>query len=120
MKLINQLSKETGVPTGTIRFYEKSGLFAGVKKADITTNNYTYYDDEVVEKLSFINDAKSVGFTLAEIKQVIDAWYTNALSKKQKKQLLQSKIDHTDLKIKELKNVRKQLLECLAEIEGSK
>tara|TARA_R110002111_G_scaffold221263_1_gene283597 strand:+ start:44 stop:163 length:120 start_codon:yes stop_codon:yes gene_type:complete len=39
MKLINQLSKETGIPIGTIRFYEKSGLISGQTKKEVTTNN---------------------------------------------------------------------------------
>ncbi|WP_262491974.1 MerR family DNA-binding transcriptional regulator [Myroides marinus] len=32
MKLISQLSKETGVPIPTIRFYEKTGLFSSTPK----------------------------------------------------------------------------------------
>lgn len=50
-----------------LRYYEKSGLFTGKKKNDIKSNSYTYYDDEVVDKLDLIRDAKSVGFTLSEI-----------------------------------------------------
>ena len=75
MKLISQISKESGTPIGTIRFYEKMGLFSGVKQTSKTTNNYVYYTDEVIGKLNFIKDAKETGFTLAEIKEVIDAWY---------------------------------------------
>lgn len=117
MKLINQLSKETGVPIGTIRFYERSGLISGKKDEENNTNNYSYYDDEVVEKLIFIKDAKAVGFSLAEINEVIDAWYSDRLSKSEKTSILESKILQTENKIKELKNVRKQLLECLTEIK---
>lgn len=73
MKLISQLSREANIPIGTIRFYEKSGLISGTTKQGVTSNNYVYYDDEVTEKLRFIKMAKAVGFTLAEIRQVIDA-----------------------------------------------
>ena len=109
MKLIGQLSKEVEVPIGTIRFYEKMGLFKGVTKPENKTNNYVYYSDEIAEKIEFIKEAKSVGFTLTEIKEVIDIWYENKLSVKQKVAILDRKLNQIDDKIKELKSVKKQL-----------
>lgn len=84
MKLINQLSKETGLSIATIRFYEKSGLFRGKLKEENTSNNYRYYDDEVVQKLILIKEAKSVGFTLSEIQEIIDAWYSKQIGRQEK------------------------------------
>ncbi|MDI1234178.1 MAG: MerR family transcriptional regulator [bacterium] len=117
MKLINQLSKETGLPIATIRFYEKSGLFKGQKKKGITTNNYTYYDDEVTEKLDLIRDAKSVGFTLSEIKELIDAWYNKRISKPKKMEILDAKLAQINDKIKELNAVKKQINYLKREVE---
>ncbi len=108
MLLINQLSKQSGVPVATIRFYEKSGLFRG-KKSDAKTNNYSYYGEEVLEKLLLIRDAKLAGFTLAEIREVIDAWYNKRLSKEKKIAILNKKLQQLDEKIKELKAVKKQI-----------
>ena len=118
MKLINQLSKETGIPIGTIRFYEKSGLFSGKTKKEVTTNNYVYYGDEVVEKLRFIQMAKAVGFTLSEIKEVIDAWYKKQISKNAKIEVLDRKLAQIDEKMKELKAVKKQIALCKSNIEN--
>jgi len=81
MRLINQLSKETGIPIETIRFYEKKGFFHGQHQKGITSTNTLYYDDEVVEKLRYILLGKAAGFSLIEIKQLIDVWYKNELSK---------------------------------------
>ena len=117
MKLISQLSKETGIPIGTIRFYEKTGLFSGKTKKDVTTNNYVYYNEEVVEKLRFIQMAKVVGFSLAEIKEVVDAWYKKQLSKKAKLEVLDRKLLQIDSRIKELKVVKKQIAICKDNIE---
>ena len=96
MKLINQLSKETGIPIATIRFYEKSGLFSGKKKIDVKSNNYTYYDDEVVDKLDLIRDAKSAGFTLSEIKELIGAWYSKRITKGKKISILENKLSQIE------------------------
>ncbi|MEJ5055989.1 MerR family transcriptional regulator [Sphingobacterium sp. MYb382] len=117
MKLISQLSKETGIPIGTIRFYEKSGLFSGKTRMDVTTNNYVYYGDEVIDKLRFIQMAKVVGFTLAEIKEVIDAWYKKEISKAAKITVLNLKLLQIDEKMKELKAMKKQIALCKYNIE---
>jgi MerR family transcriptional regulator, copper efflux regulator len=117
MKLIHQLAKETGLPIATIRFYEKSGLFKGIKKTEVKSNNYTYYDDEVVEKLELIRDAKSVGFTLGEIRDLIDAWYSKRITKAEKLAILDKKLLQIDSKIKELKAVKKQIDFLKSEVE---
>ena len=118
MKLINQLSKETGIPIGTIRFYEKSGLFKGETKKEVTTNNYVYYGDEVIDKLRFIQMAKAVGFTLSEIKEVVDAWYKKEINISSKIKVLDKKLQQIDEKIKELKAVKKQIALCKFNIEN--
>jgi MerR family copper efflux transcriptional regulator len=112
MKLISQLSKETGIPVGTIRFYEKAGLFSGVKKQNVTTNNYVYYDQDVVEKIRFIKMAKAVGFTLAEIREVVDAWYKKQFTKNARLRVLDKKLVQLDEKIAELKAMKKQIAIC--------
>lgn len=117
MKLINQLSKETGISIATIRFYEKSGLFKGKKNTDVKSNNYTYYDDEVVYKLDLIRDAKSVGFTLSEIKELIDAWYSKKITKEKKIAILDKKLSQIEEKIEELKSVKKQIGFLKSEVE---
>ena len=112
MKLINQLSKETGIPVGTIRFYERSGLFSGQRKPEVTTNNYLYYSDEVVEKLQFIQMAKAVGFTLVEIKEVIEAWYKKEISLEASLKVLDLKLVQIQQKIQELTDMQNQILLC--------
>ncbi|MFZ4928651.1 MerR family transcriptional regulator [Chryseobacterium sp. Mn2064] len=120
MKLISQLSKETEIPIATIRFYEKSGLFSGTKKEEVKTNNYVYYGDEVIEKLRFIQMAKAVGFTLSEIKEVIDVWYKKDLSKKAQIEVLDLKLLQINQKIKELTAMKKQISLCKFNIENRK
>jgi MerR family copper efflux transcriptional regulator len=114
--LINELSKKTGISSHTIRFYEKSGLIKGMRKDDVKSNNYFHYDDETVEKLEFINDAKSVGFTINEIGQIIDAWYNNKFSKKEKLSILDDKIIALEIKLKEIKEMKKLIIQFKEDI----
>lgn len=109
--LINELSKKSGLSVHTIRFYEKSGLLEGKQDETVKSNNYFHYDDVAVEKLEFISDAKSVGFTIKEIGQMIDAWYNNKYSKSQKLDILDEKLISLEQKMKEMKDMKKQLLQ---------
>ena len=109
--LINELSKKSGLSFHTIRFYEKSGLLEGKQDEAVKSNNYFHYDDVAVEKLEFISDAKSVGFTIKEIGQMIDAWYNNKYSKSQKLDILDEKLISLEQKMKEMKDMKKQLLQ---------
>lgn len=109
--LINELSKKTGISTHTIRFYEKSGLIEGKQDETVKSNNYFHYDDITIEKLEFINDAKSVGFTIKEIGQIINAWYNKKYTKKQKLEILEEKLKSLEQKMKEIKEMKKQILQ---------
>lgn len=73
--LINELSKKTGVTIHTIQYYENLGLIQGTTDENVKTNNYKNYDDCVVERLEIIVEAKDVGFTLAEIRKLLESWY---------------------------------------------
>jgi DNA-binding transcriptional MerR regulator len=117
MILINQLAKQSGTPVHTIRYYVKYGLFRGKKKADVKSNNYTYYDEEVIGKLELIKDAKEIGFTLGEIKQLIEAWHSKRFSQAKKKDILLEQMEAIDEKIRQLKNMKKMIATCIKEVE---
>jgi MerR family Zn(II)-responsive transcriptional regulator of zntA len=109
--LINEISKITGISAHTIRFYEKSGLIEGKRDESIKSNNYFHYDEETIEKLEFISDAKSVGFTIREIGQIIDAWYNNKYTKEEKLSILDEKLLSLEQKLKEIKEMKNQIEE---------
>ena len=105
--LINELSKRTGVTAHTIRFYEKSGLIKGKRKEKVTSNNYFHYDEDSVEKLELIRDAKSIGFTISEIGKLIEAWYDNKMTVSEKVAVLDEKLLSIDQRIKQLKQMKR-------------
>jgi MerR family copper efflux transcriptional regulator len=118
--LINELSKKTGISTHTIRFYEKSGLIEGKQDETVKSNNYFHYDDITIEKLEFINDAKSVGFTIKEIGQIINAWYNKKYTKKQKLEILEEKLKSLEQKMKEIKEMKKQIVQFKEDVVNDK
>ncbi len=65
---IGKLSDISGVPTDTIRYYEKLGVLG---KADRAPNGYRVYGQDTMEILLFIRRAKVMNFTLEEIKELL-------------------------------------------------
>src|SRR5690606_28488485 len=116
--LINELSKRTGLSIHTLRYYENYGLFEGQTDQKIKTNNYKDYDESVVEKVEIIKGAKEAGFTLSEIKILLNSWFDKRLSVEKKKEIVNAKISEIDAKVHQLKQVRKLLLEAIKDIEN--
>jgi MerR family Zn(II)-responsive transcriptional regulator of zntA len=61
---INELSKRTGLSIQSLRYYENYGLFKSVPGEKVKTNNYKYNDENLVEIIELIKEAKEIGFTL--------------------------------------------------------
>ncbi len=66
--LIGQLADALGIPTRTVRFYERNGLLPEPKRAE---NGYRLYTDTTLARLRFIRTAQAAGLTLAEIASII-------------------------------------------------
>lgn len=112
--LINELSKKTGLSIHTIRYYENLGMIKGLVNEEVKSNNYKNYDDNVVERLEIIIEAREVGFTLAEIKKILTTWFESTDSKPETLELFQSKIKEIDDKMRYFKQTKK-LLEKVCE-----
>jgi len=63
------IMKLTGLDRETLRFYEKKGIITIPNR---TASGYRKYNDEVVERINFTLMAKEAGFTLGEIKELLD------------------------------------------------
>ncbi len=68
--VIHELAKQTGVPAKTIRYYESIGLLPRPKRA---ANNYRQYAPSEAERLRFIASARSLGFSLADVAEILAA-----------------------------------------------
>ncbi len=61
---IGQLARAAGVPTSTVRYYERIGLLQPEAR---TVGNYRLYGEEALERLHFIRSAQATGFTLEDV-----------------------------------------------------
>lgn len=65
---IGQLAHESGSHVETIRYYQRRGLLAVPRRP---ARGIRRYGDDAVARLSFIRRAQETGFTLDEIRQLI-------------------------------------------------
>lgn len=86
---IGELSKITGTPIQTIRFYESEGLISPIEVDRWT--NYRYYDESSIIRLSEIQYLKDLGFSLKEISNLSE-------------DAIKEKIAKTELDIEKLTN----------------
>jgi Cu(I)-responsive transcriptional regulator len=68
---ISQAAAASGVSAKMLRHYETIGL---MPKAKRTASNYRNYAESDVHTLRFIRRARSLGFSMAEIKELVGLW----------------------------------------------
>ncbi len=66
--LIGEVARRTGVPTGTIRFYEREELIGAAPRS---AGGYRVYSERAVQEIGFIKTAQNIGFSLDEIRDVL-------------------------------------------------
>jgi len=67
---IGELARVTDATTRTLRYYEELGLLEPVRN----TSGQRLYGDDAIKRLGFINELKSGGFSLLEIKSFFESW----------------------------------------------
>src|SRR5437764_1242249 len=71
---IGELAKSADVPTSTVRFYERRGLLEPDAR---TRSNYRTYSPSTVERLKFIRSAQAAGFSLKDVREMLDLTYSD-------------------------------------------
>ena len=70
LMLIGEIADFFGVSRKAMRLYEKKGIIKPIKVDAI--NGYRYYSAEQVQQLNALLELKALGFSLNEIKMIID------------------------------------------------
>ena len=66
---IGRFARQAGVGVETIRFYEREGLIAEPARRP---SGYRQYTPEAVRRIRFVRHAKALGFTLKEIRELLE------------------------------------------------
>ena len=105
---IGELAKQTGLAVGTLRYYSDLGLLQPVTRGD---NGYRYYSNHAGQQVEFIKKAQALGFTLDEIKQILNVRDRGEKPCSLVKRLLNYKIEQLQLQIKQMELFKAELEE---------
>lgn len=112
MMTASVLAKRTDVPLFTVRYYTRIGL---LKPTRDLRNGYKIYKQADKQRLRFITSAKSLGFTLAEIEEILGHAERNDSPCPMVREIVEQRIKENREKIRELKKHQKRL-EAAAEM----
>ncbi len=100
---IGEFSNLTGLSIKTLRYYDEINLLKP-SRIDLYTN-YRYYTNKELETFKKIEYLKKVGFTLVEIKNILDKNITVEIIDNKIKDLSEKR-DYLDIQIKELVSLK--------------
>lgn len=96
---VAELERRSGLGRHTLRYYEELGLIAVQRGA----NNYRAYSEQTAQDLEFIQMAQRLGFSLAEIGEILEAKRQSTIDCAQGAALVADKMAEIELKISHLK-----------------
>jgi MerR family transcriptional regulator, copper efflux regulator len=98
---IGALAKRAGVGIDTVRYYEREGLLAPQERL---ASGYRRYSGHEIKRLRFIRKAQVLGFSLAEIRELLTLSSHRDVGRVKKK--AEAKLDDVRTRIAELQRVR--------------
>jgi MerR family mercuric resistance operon transcriptional regulator len=109
---IGELAKAAGVPTSTLRYYERSGLL----KPDYRTGgNYRGYTPATLDRLRFIRAAQATGFSLHDVEEMLQLTHSDEPPCKELIALMKNRLDDVRARVKALREVERTLAASLDE-----
>jgi MerR family copper efflux transcriptional regulator len=103
---IGEIAKRSGIGIETIRYYEREGLLLEPERRP---SGYRKYDESTVERLEYIRRAKDLGFTLAEIRELLELSFTAHAGCNHIRQRAEAKVADIEGKIRSLKQMKRSL-----------
>jgi DNA-binding transcriptional MerR regulator len=104
---IGELAKRTAVTVDAIRFYERRRL---LPKATRSTGGFRLYTADDIEQLHFIRLMHELGFSLREIRELIDLRTRKIAACEPVRGLLKHKVADVRAKLHELQKLESDLL----------
>jgi MerR family transcriptional regulator, copper efflux regulator len=112
---IGRLSERTGVSIDTVRFYERKGLLPPPARR---ASGYREYHESDIDRLRFIRRSKELGFTLAEIGELLSLSGNRRGDMRGVRRKAEQRLQQVERKIEELQRVKGGLQKLIASCPG--
>ena len=107
---IGDVARQFGVTLRALRFYEDKGLIS--PKREGSTRLYTHRD---ITRLKLVLLGRKIGFSLREVKQIMDLYDPEGRNVKQLRTLL----DKSERQVTKLEKQRESIDEAIADLQGA-
>ena len=108
---VGALAKKAGMNIETIRYYEKMNLLPKPRRKQ--DSKYRIYDDNDLKRLLFIKRSKELGFTLKEIKELLNLRIESTATCGDVKHLAEHKLKDIEKRISDLQDIKSVLIKLI-------
>lgn len=112
---IGMLSRQVGLKSETLRYYERLGLITPKRRTD---SNYRLYDYRSLRRLTFIRRAHALGFSLADIGELLSLSERPGADMREVKELAVQKMQDIHAKINDLRKMKQGLMNLSDQCPG--
>ncbi len=113
---IGQAAERSGVSAKMVRHYEALGLLGRVARTD---SGYRQYRGADVHVLRFIKRARELGFSMAEITELVGLWKDKRRTSAQVKRIAQQHLDELSARVAALQEMQRTLGRLIAGCQGN-
>ncbi|MEH6403321.1 MAG: Cu(I)-responsive transcriptional regulator [Sneathiella sp.] len=107
-------SKQSGLPSKTIRYYEDIDLI----KPGRASNGYRDYSEQDIHSLTFLHRARDLGFSIEECRLLMSLYNDKNRSSSEVKSLALNKVATIEKKIAELTSMKEMLTRLATDCHG--
>jgi Cu(I)-responsive transcriptional regulator len=112
---IGVAAERSGVSAKMVRHYESLGLLPAVVRTDA---GYRQYGEREVHTLRFIRRARDLGFSMAEIEQLVKLWQNRRRSSADVKRIALAHVADLERRIDEMTAMKRTLERLAASCHG--
>lgn len=107
---IGTAARLSGVSARMVRHYESLGLLARVVRTD---SGYRQYSEADVRTLQFVKRGRDMGFSMAEISELVSLWHNRRRASASVKRIAQKHVEELDQRIESMQAMQRTLINLL-------
>ena len=112
---IGTAARLSGVSARMVRHYESLGLLARVVRTD---SGYRQYSEADVRTLQFVKRGRDMGFSMAEISELVSLWHNRRRASASVKRIAQKHVEELDQRIESMQAMQRTLTNLLDHCHG--
>ena len=113
---IGVAAERSGVSAKMVRHYESLGLLSAVQRTD---SGYRQYGEADVHTLRFIKRCRDLGFSMAEIAELVGLWQNRRRASSSVKRIAQKHVDELTQRIEAMQSMQRTLSSLLQCCQGN-